>query len=173
MSGARPPTPHAGKSLSLRHSDAVASTIGQLDAASFTRLKLSEPSSPQLERVDGSRRGTLARALSDLSATACSVVGLGPTYPHPLDQALGRTFMSGDCERRESVRRKNAASASRRSPSSIERCIFAHETVTTSRRQRFYTSSSLEPRMDVRLNACRSGGGIQLHTLPSTPDPPQ
>jgi len=37
--------------------------------------------------------------------------------------------MSGDCERRESVRRKNAASASRRSPSSIERCIFAHETV--------------------------------------------
>jgi len=31
-------------------------------------------------------------------ATACSVVGLGPTYPHPLDQALGRTFMSGDCE---------------------------------------------------------------------------
>jgi len=28
---------------------------------------LSEPSSPQLERVDGSRRGTLARALSDFT----------------------------------------------------------------------------------------------------------
>ena len=56
--------------------------------------------------------------------------------------ALGRVFTSGDCEERDSVRQKNAAEASPRRPSSIERCIFAHDTVTTSRRQRFSTLSN-------------------------------
>jgi hypothetical protein len=44
-------------------------------------------------------------------------------------RAVDRAFTTGDCERRGSGRRKNAAPASQRSPSSIESCMFAHEAV--------------------------------------------
>jgi len=111
MSGARPPTPHAGKSLSLRHSDAVASTIGQLDAASFTRLKLSEPirrNSNALTEVD---------AEPSLARFPIARSGMRRSRPQPdmtrvRETSFAHTCMIGDCERPDSVSRKNAASAS-------------------------------------------------------------
>jgi len=110
ISGARPPTQHAGKSLSLRYSDADVSTISWFDATSVTRPKASElmrRNSNALTEVDAEtslarfpvlrRRRASSRPRPDMLAS--------------IRLALVRVFTSGDCEERDSVRRKNAAEA--------------------------------------------------------------
>jgi len=77
-SGARPPTPHAGKSLSLRYSDAGASTISWLDAASVTRLKTSE-----LVRNN-------SNALAEVDAEAS--LARFPASSRPHGRSSGRTW---------------------------------------------------------------------------------
>jgi len=78
--------------------------------------------------------------------------GMRRSRPQPdmtREASFAHTCTTGDCERPDSVSRKTRRRLHRRSPSSIKRCIFAHDAVTTSRRQRFSRSSSLEPRVHV------------------------
>src|SRR5437868_9789599 len=48
------------------------------------RLKIVRADSQRLERMDGSRRGGLARALSDVPGCGVRRLDLDPTYPRPL-----------------------------------------------------------------------------------------
>ena len=128
MSGARPPTQHAGKALSLRYSDADASTICLLDAASVTRLKTSDltrGNSNALTEVDA--KASLARF--PVSEGGVLRVGLGLTYPRPLHVPVGRAFTTATASDAKASDDKTRRRLHRRSPSSIKRCIFAHEAV--------------------------------------------
>ena len=128
MSGARPPTPYAGKALSLRYSGAVASTSSWLDAATVARLETSQLTrcnSNALVEVDAEgslarfpmhRRGVLrSRPRPDIPTSVTS---------WPVARARPATA-SGVIAAGDKTRRRLHG----RSPSSIERCIFAHDVV--------------------------------------------
>ena len=126
MSGARPPTQHAGKPLSLRHPRADASTSCYLDAASVTRLKALElvcRNSNALTQVDA--EPSLAR----FPRLWSGVLRSRPPPDIPASLALGRAFATATVSAVTASDEKTRRWLHRRSPSSIESCIFAHDTV--------------------------------------------
>jgi len=118
--------------LDLVGANSTRSAAYSLPAPVRQRGKTSSPPGVDLSAHPRGRRGghDFELVLSSSPIALLTVAGREHAAKRVVSTiAWARQGTSGDCERADSVRRKTRRRVHRRSPSSIERCIVAHDAV--------------------------------------------